>query len=67
MEQRGTDLRPVLLTLDEVATVLRKSPSQLRWLIHNGKAPRSAKIGGRRMWREADVLAWIDAQFRDAA
>lgn len=52
-----------LLTLDEVAELLRKSPSQLRWMIHNGTAPRSAKIGGRRMWREGDVLAFINDAF----
>lgn len=58
----------VLLTLPETAGLLRKSNDQLRWMLHTGKAPRSAIIGGRRMFREADVVAWIDAQFdADAA
>lgn len=52
-----------LLTLPEVAEMLRKTEPQLRWMIHNGTAPRSAKIGGRRMFREADCLAYIDAAF----
>lgn len=53
-----------LLYLEEVAQeYLRKTPAALRYMVHAGKAPRSAKIGGRRMFRESDVLAWIDAQF----
>lgn len=52
-----------LLTLDEVATQLRKSEAQLRWMIHAGTAPRSAKIGGRRMFRADDVESYIAAQF----
>lgn len=56
---------PTLWTLGETAERLRKSEAQLRWMIHNGTAPRSAKLGGRRMFREADVLAWIEAAFED--
>jgi len=55
-----------LLTLDEVASLLRKSPGQLRYMVHCGTAPRSAKIGGRRMWRESDVFAWVESQFAQA-
>lgn len=57
---------PKLLTVTETADMLRKSEAQMRWLIHTGNAPRSAKIGGRRMFRESDVLAWIDAAFEVA-
>ncbi|MGM1029412.1 MAG: helix-turn-helix transcriptional regulator [Actinomycetota bacterium] len=56
----------VLLTLPEAAELLRKSDAQLRWMIHARTAPPSAIIGGRRMFRRDQVLAWIDAQF-DAA
>lgn len=52
-----------LLYIEEVAEMLRKSPASLRFMIHAGTAPKSAKIGGRRMFRESDVFAWIDAQF----
>ena len=52
-----------LLSIEEVAEMLRKSPASLRFMIHAGTAPKSAKIGGRRMFRESDVFAWIDAQF----
>ena len=55
-----------LLTLDETASLLRKSPATLRWMIHRGTAPRSALIGGRRMFRRADVDDFIDAAFSAA-
>lgn len=56
-----------LLTLEEVAKVLRKSEAQLRWMLHAGTAPRSAKIGGRRMFRASDVEDYIDAAFEAEA
>ncbi|HEY9497139.1 MAG TPA: helix-turn-helix domain-containing protein [Intrasporangium sp.] len=52
-----------MLTLDEVAERLRRSPAQLRWMRHNGTGPRSAKISGRIFYREQEVEDWIDAQF----
>ncbi|HEY4269965.1 MAG TPA: helix-turn-helix domain-containing protein [Galbitalea sp.] len=52
-----------LLTLTEAAERLRKSDAQLRWMIHQGTAPRSALIGGRRMFRSADIEAFIEAAF----
>jgi excisionase family DNA binding protein len=56
-----------LLTLTEVADRLRKSPAQLRWMIHSGSAPRSALIGGRRMFRESDIEEYINQAFGSAA
>lgn len=58
-----TILIATLLTLGETAERLRKSEAQLRWMIHAGTAPRSAKIGGRRMFRAADVEDYINAAF----
>ena len=55
-----------LLKAPEVAERLRKTPAALSWMIHQGTAPRSALIGGRRVWREVDVDAYIDAAFEDA-
>lgn len=57
----------VLYTLSETAERLRKSPGQLRWMIHAGTAPKSALIGGRRMFREEDVEAFIEEAFADKA
>lgn len=60
-------LAPMALkTLSETAAQLRKSDTQLRWLMHQGTAPKSALIGGRRMFREADIEAWIAARFDQA-
>jgi excisionase family DNA binding protein len=56
-----------LLTLAEVAERLRKSEAQLRWMIHSGTAPKSALIGGRRMFRESDIEEYINQAFEDAA
>lgn len=58
-EGHGVDL----LTLEEVAAIFRKSPSQLRWMIHSGTAPQSARIGGRRMFRKSDVEDFIQKAF----
>jgi predicted DNA-binding transcriptional regulator AlpA len=52
-----------LCTLEETALMLRKTNSALRWMIHNGTAPRSALIGGRRMFLEAEITAFIEAAF----
>jgi predicted DNA-binding transcriptional regulator AlpA len=52
-----------LHTVDEVAEMLRKSPAQLRWMRHNGTGPKSAKLGGRVMYREQDVIDWVNAAF----
>lgn len=54
---------PKLLTLNEVAELLRKSPAQLRWMRHNKSGPPSATIGGRVMYREQDVVDWINEAF----
>lgn len=52
-----------LLTLEEVAEMLRKTPAQLRWMRHNRTGPPGAKIGGRVMYREHEVLEWINRAF----
>ena len=55
-----------LLTLAEAAERLRKSEAQLRWMIHAGTAPKSAKIGGRRMFRTSDIEDYINSAFAEA-
>lgn len=51
-----------LLTLPEVAEILRTSPDTLRWWRHIGGGPPSGKIGRRVVYREVDVIRWRDAQ-----
>lgn len=55
-----------LLTVKETAEMLRKSEAQMRWMIHTSTAPKSALIGGRRMFRMSDVEKYIEDAF-DAA
>jgi predicted DNA-binding transcriptional regulator AlpA len=52
-----------LLTLEEVAALLRRSPAAVRYMRTKGTGPKSAKVAGRVMYREADVTAYIEAQF----
>ncbi len=56
-------MAPKLLTLEEVAGLLRRSPAQLRWMRHNNTGPRSAKVAGRVMYMEDDLNEWIEVQF----
>jgi hypothetical protein len=55
------------MTLEETAAVLRKTPSQLRWLMHRGNCPPSALVGGRRVFDEDAVAAWLNDQFSEAS
>lgn len=55
-----------ILSLDEVADRPRRSPAQLRRMVHAGTAPRSAMIAGRRCWRESDVEQFISDAFSQA-
>lgn len=63
----GTPKLRKLMTLEETAEALRKTPSQLRWLIHRGNCPPSALVGGRRVF-DADLVAdWLNDQFAEAS
>ncbi|MFV0433974.1 MAG: helix-turn-helix domain-containing protein [Leucobacter sp.] len=55
-----------LLTVKETAEMLRKSEAQMRWMIHTGTAPKSALIGGRRMFRQSDIEKYIEEAFSAA-
>jgi hypothetical protein len=55
-----------LLTIEEVATMLRRTPAAIRYMRHAGTGPKSAKVAGRVMFREDDVTAYIEAAFQDA-
>lgn len=57
---------PNLMFVSEVAARLRRSPAQLRWMIHNGTAPQHGKIAGRIVFREADVEKFIEDAFAEA-
>jgi len=57
-----------LLKLPEVSAMTGLPESTLRLMRTTGYGPRSARVGRRVMYREDDVLTWIDEQFAtDAA
>lgn len=52
-----------LMTTKEVSETTGVPEATLRFWHTTGKGPKSAKIGRRRMYREADVNEWLDAAF----
>ena len=55
-----------LITKAEFAEIIRKDEKAVDWMLYKGNAPKSAIISGRRMFRAADVEAWIEEQFATA-
>jgi predicted DNA-binding transcriptional regulator AlpA len=56
-----------LLTTAQVAELTGiPEPTWRGWRLH-GTGPRSAKLGRRVVYDEAEVLAWIDSQFEAAS
>lgn len=55
-----------LLTVKQAAERLSMSEKALRWHVHNGTAPRSALVAGRRKFREHDIDAFITAAFDES-
>src|SRR5450631_4139964 len=51
-----------LLTIREVAAIVRAPIATLRYWRHLGAGPRSFRLGRRVVYRVADLRAWIDAQ-----
>jgi excisionase family DNA binding protein len=49
----------VLLTLDDMAALLRVSTRTLRSWRHEGELPQALEIHGALRWRRADVDAWL--------
>jgi len=55
-----------LLTIAEAAERLGRPVATLYDWRYKKTGPKSAKLGGRLVYREADLEAWIDAQFEEA-
>jgi DNA-binding transcriptional MerR regulator len=51
-----------LLTTKEVAEITRLAPETLRYWRWKGIGPKSFRLGSRVVYRETDVLAWIEGQ-----
>ena len=52
-----------LLRLPEVAELTGLPENTLRFWRHHGTAPRSTRLGRRVVYRERDVVDWINEQF----
>jgi predicted DNA-binding transcriptional regulator AlpA len=63
MNDNGNDL----LTMEEFAAMARTSLDTARYWVYVGKAPRSIKIGKRRLFRRADCEQWVEDHFADAS
>lgn len=55
------------LTIRQVADRLGVHEGTLYRMLRNGTAPASYKIGKRRLFKEQDVLDWLEAECREAA
>jgi len=62
---RIEDTMQKLLRLAEVTELTGIPEATLRFWRYEGTGPKSAKLGRRVVYREADVLDWIDAQFEN--
>lgn len=51
-----------LLTIDEVAAIVRAPVATMRYWRHLGVGPRSFRLGRRVVYRADDLHAWISAQ-----
>jgi excisionase family DNA binding protein len=54
-----------ILTLEEAAAAINRPAATLRYWLVQGTGPRSFKLGRRRMFREEDVTAWVEAQYAE--
>lgn len=51
---------PELLTIRELAKVLKLSPRSIWRLVRNRQLPSPIRIGGSIRWRVGDVSSWIN-------
>jgi len=54
--------QPALLTITEVAELLRAPVATLRYWRHLNAGPPSFRLGRRVLYRREDVRAWINAK-----
>lgn len=55
-----------LLTTEETAKFLHIPLATLRHWVATNQGPPSARIGRRRMFRKADLIAFVDRKFAEA-
>jgi len=59
MENRMTEI----MYQEELAEKWKRPLSTLRYWRHIGYGPRSFKIGGRVVYKVADIEAWVEEQY----
>jgi hypothetical protein len=68
LERHQEGYMDALLTPAEVAERVRRPVATVRFWRATGTGPRSAKVGGRVLYKAADVDAWIEQEFaKDSA
>lgn len=55
-----------LLTTDEVAERLGVKPALLRTWRFRGKGPKCVNLGRQLMYRESDLIKWMEEQEKSA-
>ena len=56
----GLDALPALLTIDDVAAVLRTSRKAVYAMAERGQLPGVVRIGRRLLVSRDDLLSWLD-------
>lgn len=59
--QTNTGELPELLTIRDLARVLKLSPRSIWRLVRNQSLPAPIRIGGSVRWRQTDITNWIAA------
>lgn len=53
---------PSLVTVEELAALLRTSPEAIYQMNYHRSGPRVQRVNGRVLFRREDVAAWLEAQ-----
>jgi excisionase family DNA binding protein len=53
------DVKPLLLTVEDVAALLYCSTKHVIRLFQAGEFPKPVMLGKRRRWRRADIEQWV--------
>jgi prophage regulatory protein len=48
------------LTTAGLGKLVHAPPESVRYWVHAGKAPKSIKVGRRRLFKRSDVIAWLE-------
>lgn len=57
----ATNLRPQLLTKQEVVALVGLTYPSIWLMMREGRFPRSRVVGGKSMWVSTEIDAWVDA------